>query len=187
MTAVLMTVGILIVILGILLSIALHEIGHLVPAKLFKVRVTQYMVGFGPTVWSKRRGETEYGIKAVPLGGYVAMIGMYPPPEEDSGGRGPVEEDEPAGLRTSTCGSWAVSTVCPSSPLLPKILLLRTRLPRTPLMGPGWSAPSPPGCSSRCRLRPARSLRRSCSRAMRTGCSTDFLSGSGSSSCWAVR
>lgn len=97
MTAVLMTVGILIVILGILLSIALHEIGHLVPAKLFKVRVTQYMVGFGPTVWSKRRGETEYGIKAVPLGGYVAMIGMYPPPEEDSGGRGPVEEDESAG------------------------------------------------------------------------------------------
>ena len=83
MTALLMTVGILIVALGIILSIALHEIGHLLPAKLFKVRVTQYMVGFGTTLWSRRKGETEYGVKAIPLGGYVAMIGMYPPPDED--------------------------------------------------------------------------------------------------------
>lgn len=82
MTAVLMIVGILIVAVGIILSIALHEVGHLLPAKLFKVRVTQYMVGFGPTLWSKRKGETEYGVKAIPLGGYVAMIGMYPPPDE---------------------------------------------------------------------------------------------------------
>jgi len=58
-------------------------VGHLVPAKLFKVRVTKYMIGFGPTLWSRRRGETEYGVKAVPLGGYVSMIGMYPPNKED--------------------------------------------------------------------------------------------------------
>lgn len=82
MTAALMLGGILIIVVGIILSIALHEVGHLLPAKLFKVRVTQYMIGFGPTLWSKTRGETEYGVKAVPLGGYVAMIGMYPPPEE---------------------------------------------------------------------------------------------------------
>ncbi|MBO0595632.1 site-2 protease family protein [Nesterenkonia sp. E16_7] len=82
MIALLMIAGIVIVALGIALSIALHEIGHLLPAKLFKVRVTQYMVGFGPTLWSRRRGETEYGVKAIPLGGYVAMIGMYPPPDE---------------------------------------------------------------------------------------------------------
>src|SRR5690606_29688709 len=43
------------------------------------VRVPQYMVGFGPTVWSRRRGETEYGLKAIPLGGYIRMIGMFPP------------------------------------------------------------------------------------------------------------
>ncbi|GER22549.1 peptidase [Zafaria cholistanensis] len=49
------------------------------PAKLFKVRVPQYMIGFGPTIWSRRRGETEYGFKALPLGGFVSMIGMYPP------------------------------------------------------------------------------------------------------------
>ncbi|MGY4721137.1 M50 family metallopeptidase [Naumannella huperziae] len=62
----------------IMASIALHEIGHLVPAKLFGVKTTQYFVGFGKTLWSKKVGETEYGIKAIPLGGYVRMIGMYP-------------------------------------------------------------------------------------------------------------
>lgn len=71
--------GILVMAVGIALSIALHEVGHLIPAKLFGVRVTQYMVGFGRTVFSRRRGETEYGIKAIPLGGYISMIGMYPP------------------------------------------------------------------------------------------------------------
>ncbi|MEX1079372.1 MAG: site-2 protease family protein [Homoserinimonas sp.] len=85
-TALLYIFGILVVFVGLALSIALHEIGHLVPAKLFGVRVGQYMVGFGPTLWSKRRGETEYGVKAIPLGGYISMAGMYPPVE--SGGKG---------------------------------------------------------------------------------------------------
>ncbi|HEY0118724.1 MAG TPA: site-2 protease family protein [Cellulomonas sp.] len=72
-------VGVLILVVVLLASIALHELGHMVPAKAFGVRVSQYMVGFGPTVWSRRRGETEYGIKAIPLGGYVRLAGMYPP------------------------------------------------------------------------------------------------------------
>ncbi|GAA4906977.1 site-2 protease family protein [Tessaracoccus lubricantis] len=63
----------------IMVSIALHEVGHLVPAKLFGVKVTQYFVGFGKTLWSTRRGETQYGVKAFPLGGYVRLVGMYPP------------------------------------------------------------------------------------------------------------
>ena len=63
----------------IMLSIALHEIGHLLPAKLFGVKVKQYFVGFGRTLWSTTRGETEYGVKAIPLGGYVRLLGMYPP------------------------------------------------------------------------------------------------------------
>jgi membrane-associated protease RseP (regulator of RpoE activity) len=75
--------GVVFVAIGIAVSIALHEVGHLVPAKLFKVRVTKYMIGFGPTLWSKRKGETEYGVKAIPLGGYVSMIGMYPPNKAD--------------------------------------------------------------------------------------------------------
>ena len=79
MTLLLVLAGILIMVVGIAVSIALHEIGHLVPAKLFNVRVTQYMIGFGKTLWSKTKGETEYGIKAIPLGGYVSMIGMLPP------------------------------------------------------------------------------------------------------------
>ena len=79
MTVLLFILGVLFVAVGIAVSIALHEVGHLVPAKAFKVRVTQYMIGFGPTVFSKRRGETEYGVKALPLGGYVSMVGMYPP------------------------------------------------------------------------------------------------------------
>ena len=71
--------GILVVLIGIALSIGLHEVGHLVPAKLFGIKVKQYMVGFGPTVISRLKGETEYGIKAIPLGGYILMEGMYPP------------------------------------------------------------------------------------------------------------
>ncbi|MCX6496463.1 MAG: site-2 protease family protein, partial [Rhodoluna sp.] len=71
--------GWLFLLLGLALSIALHEIGHLLPAKLFGVKVTKYMVGFGPTLFSRKRGDTEYGIKAIPLGGYIQMIGMVPP------------------------------------------------------------------------------------------------------------
>lgn len=70
--------GALIVVVVLLASIALHEVGHMVPAKKFGVRVSQYMVGFGPTLWSRTRGETEYGLKAIPAGGYVRLVGMYP-------------------------------------------------------------------------------------------------------------
>jgi len=75
--------GVVFVAIGIAVSIALHEVGHLLPAKLFKVRVTKYMIGFGPTLWSRKKGETEYGFKAIPLGGFVSMIGMYPPNKVD--------------------------------------------------------------------------------------------------------
>jgi len=72
-------VGVVVFVVAILASIALHELGHLVPAKKFGVKVTQYFVGFGSTVWSTTKGETEYGLKSIPLGGYVRMIGMFPP------------------------------------------------------------------------------------------------------------
>ncbi|GLW10847.1 putative zinc metalloprotease [Microtetraspora sp. NBRC 13810] len=88
--------GLVIFLLGLLLSIALHEIGHLVPAKRFGVRVTQYMVGFGPTMWSRRRGETEYGVKWIPLGGYIRMIGMLPPRPTDA----------PNMVRTTRSSPW---------------------------------------------------------------------------------
>jgi membrane-associated protease RseP (regulator of RpoE activity) len=94
---VLFVLGVLVVVVGVALSIALHEIGHLVPAKKFGVKVSQYMVGFGPTIWSRRRGETEYGIKAIPLGGYVRMIGMLPPRAGD----------KPGELRTLSTGRFS--------------------------------------------------------------------------------
>ena len=72
-------IGIILFVLGLLFSIAWHELGHLTFAKIFNVRVTQYMVGFGKTLFSRQRGETEYGIKAIPLGGYIRMVGMVPP------------------------------------------------------------------------------------------------------------
>ncbi|WP_210508707.1 RIP metalloprotease [Naasia sp. SYSU D00057] len=78
-TVLLYALGVLVIVVGLALSIALHEIGHLAPAKLFGVKVTQYMIGFGKTLFSFRRGETEYGVKALPLGGYISMIGMFPP------------------------------------------------------------------------------------------------------------
>jgi membrane-associated protease RseP (regulator of RpoE activity) len=55
----------------------LHETGHFVVAKKFGMKVTRYFVGFGPTIWSTWRGQTEYGIKALPLGGFVKIVGMH--------------------------------------------------------------------------------------------------------------
>jgi len=65
---ILFVVGVLVVALGLLVSIALHEWGHYFPAKKFGVYISQFMIGFGPTLFSRTRGETEYGIKAIPLG-----------------------------------------------------------------------------------------------------------------------
>ena len=79
MTALLYLLGVILFVIGVAASIGLHELGHLIPGKLFDVKVTQYFVGFGRTLWSRRRGETEYGVKAIPLGGYVKLVGMLPP------------------------------------------------------------------------------------------------------------
>ncbi len=64
--------------LAILISVSLHEAGHMLTAKRFGMKVTKYFVGFGPTVFSFRRGETEYGLKAIPLGGFCKIVGMTP-------------------------------------------------------------------------------------------------------------
>ncbi|MFE9255987.1 M50 family metallopeptidase [Streptomyces sp. NPDC006879] len=82
MTILMTVVGIVVFFVGLLFSIAWHELGHLSTAKLFGIRVPQYMVGFGPTIFSRTKGETEYGVKAIPLGGYIRMIGMFPPGDD---------------------------------------------------------------------------------------------------------
>lgn len=89
MVVLLTVVGIVLFVVGLLFSIAWHELGHMSTAKMFGIKCTEFMVGFGKTLWSVRRGETEYGIKAVPLGGFVRMVGMLPPAKraEDGGAK----------------------------------------------------------------------------------------------------
>lgn len=69
-------IGIVLFALAILISVALHECGHMWVARATGMKVRRYFVGFGPTLWSTRRGETEYGVKAVPLGGFCDIAGM---------------------------------------------------------------------------------------------------------------
>ena len=96
MTAVYYLLGVVIFVVAILASIGLHEFGHLVPAKKFGGKVTQWFIGFGPTLWSKKYGETEYGVKAIPLGGYVKIVGMLPPAAEqlDEDRENPVYDED---------------------------------------------------------------------------------------------
>src|SRR5215216_5466629 len=75
--------GIIVFALGILISVCLHEAGHMGTAKAFGMKVTRYFAGFGPTLWSFRRGETEYGLKAIPAGGFVKIVGMTPAEEDE--------------------------------------------------------------------------------------------------------
>jgi membrane-associated protease RseP (regulator of RpoE activity) len=70
-------IGWVIFLVALLFSVMLHETGHFVVAKKFGMKCTRYFLGFGPTIWSVRRGETEYGIKALPFGGFVKIIGMH--------------------------------------------------------------------------------------------------------------
>ncbi|HEX7100589.1 MAG TPA: M50 family metallopeptidase [Acidimicrobiia bacterium] len=71
-------IGGLIAVLAIALFVMAHEAGHFLAAKATGMKATEFFLGFGPKLWSFRRGETEYGIKAIPAGGYVRIIGMNP-------------------------------------------------------------------------------------------------------------
>ena len=87
-------IGWVIFIVALLVSVMLHETGHFVLAKRFGMKVTRYFVGFGPTIWSTWRGETEYGIKALPFGGFVKIVGMHSLDDPDD------PEDEPRAFRS---------------------------------------------------------------------------------------
>lgn len=79
--------AVLVVVLALVAMVMLHEFGHFITAKLSGMKVTEYFLGFGPRIWSIRRGETEYGIKLIPAGGYVRIVGMSSAEEID-----PVDE-----------------------------------------------------------------------------------------------
>jgi membrane-associated protease RseP (regulator of RpoE activity) len=85
--------GVLIFVVALLISIVLHEAGHLVTAKAFGMKATRFFVGFGTTIWSRQRGETEYGIKSLPVGGFVDIAGMSNLDEVDPA-------DEPRAFRS---------------------------------------------------------------------------------------
>ena len=71
-------VGVLAFVVALLVSVMLHEAGHFLTARHYGMKATQFFVGFGPTLFSRRRGETEYGVKAIPAGGFVKIVGMTP-------------------------------------------------------------------------------------------------------------
>jgi membrane-associated protease RseP (regulator of RpoE activity) len=71
-------IGILAFVLALLISVMIHEAGHYLTAKRFGMKVTEFFVGFGKKLWSMQRGETEFGVKAVPAGGYCKIVGMSP-------------------------------------------------------------------------------------------------------------
>jgi membrane-associated protease RseP (regulator of RpoE activity) len=87
-------IGVIIFVVALLVSVMLHETGHFVLAKKFGMKVTRYFVGFGPTIWSTWRGETEYGIKALPFGGFVKIVGMHSLDDPED------PEDEPRAFRS---------------------------------------------------------------------------------------
>ena len=108
--------GWIIFIFALLFSIMLHEFGHFVTAKKFRMKVTQFFVGFGQTLWSVVRGETEYGVKVLPAGGYVKIVGMTALEDVDP-------EDEPRSFRRQppwqrgrSCTSRWPSCCCSSWP-----------------------------------------------------------------------
>lgn len=81
--------GVLVFVIGLFVSIAVHEAGHMLVARRSGGRVSEFMVGFGPKVFSFKRGHTRYGLKAIPFGGYVRILGMRP-----SGQGEPLETEE---------------------------------------------------------------------------------------------
>ena len=84
--------GWVIFVVALLFSVMLHESGHFVTAKKFGMKATQYFIGFGTTLWSTHKGETEYGVKALPFGGFVKIVGMTSMDEVDPA-------DEPRSFR----------------------------------------------------------------------------------------
>ena len=88
-------VDLLIVVASIIVIVMLHELGHFLVAKRSGMKVTEYFIGFGPRLWSFRRGETEYGVKALPLGGYVKIPGMTNLEEVDPADEGRLYRDKP--------------------------------------------------------------------------------------------
>ena len=112
--------GITLFVLALMLAIFLHEGGHFTTAKLFGMKVERFFLGFGPTIWSFRRGETEYGIKALPLGGFCKIAGMSPYEndgnflEEDRSANKPAVTPTPPERQFRNKPAWQRAIVLPA-------------------------------------------------------------------------
>jgi membrane-associated protease RseP (regulator of RpoE activity) len=99
--------GVVIFVVAVLISVILHEAGHFLTAKKFGMKATQFFIGFGPTIWSIQRGETEYGVKAFPFGAFVRITGMTTLDEVDPA-------DEPRSMRNKPAWQRAIVMVAGS-------------------------------------------------------------------------
>jgi membrane-associated protease RseP (regulator of RpoE activity) len=100
--------GVVAFIVALLLSVVLHEAGHLLTAKRFGMKASQFFAGFGTTLWSRQRGETEYGIKAIPLGGFVKIVGYTPLEKVDPADEPRAFYRQPALRRATVIGAGVV-------------------------------------------------------------------------------
>lgn len=96
-------------VVAIVAAIIIHEFGHFATAKAFGMRVEKFFAGFGPTLWSVRKGETEYGVKAIPAGGFVKITGMSPYEEFDSAAAGRTFYEQPAWQRAIVLAAGSVT------------------------------------------------------------------------------
>ena len=103
-----MSLGIILFIVAILVVVMIHEAGHLIAAKAFGFKATKFFVGFGPPLWSFKKGETEYGIAAIPAGGFVKIVGMNPYEEV-------APEDEPRSYPNKPAWQRAIVLVAGSA------------------------------------------------------------------------
>jgi membrane-associated protease RseP (regulator of RpoE activity) len=100
--------GALFFVVALLISIVLHEAGHMVCARWSGGKVTEFFVGFGPRLWSFVRGETEYGVKAIPAGGYVKIVGMTDLDEIEPGDEDRALKNKPARKRLLTLSAGSL-------------------------------------------------------------------------------
>ncbi len=153
-------IGVGILLVGLIISVALHELGHLLPAKKFGAAVPEYWVGFGPELLKVKKGGTTYGLKAILLGGYVRIVGMFAPtraglktkrrdgtPTLAQQARLQSEQDVADAIASGTSGVpfYQLSTpkklaVMSGGPLMN--LLISVVLIAVVLLGFGWQAPS---------------------------------------------
>ncbi len=105
-------IGILAFAIALLVSVMIHEAGHYLTAKKFGMKVTEFFLGFGQKIWSFTRGETEFGLKAIPAGGYCRIVGMTPREElsPEDAPRAFVKASVAAEINCFGC--WFISALC---------------------------------------------------------------------------